>query len=375
MPGPVLSHRQRFDESNARSVTNLVSALQAIKAAKDDAEAKRRAGVQDQLTALQIQQGQQSVASNQLTLDKQKQDTGMVSAFNDQIDREMNPAAAGPAMPGQPSPFDVAPFTDKGIKSKGDDFKYSIIAKRRTLNGKESTPDQVRQEYEAASAQNTEALATAAAQPGIREMERRKGEATIKQIEANAASGRYSPIPLEGGGIGRFNTKTGVVEETGSRGVPKAGSNPDNLLPLDVKKQIEGLATKNASKIAIANQMDSYLHEFQTAADDDTKARIGGQMLKVLNSPEGSDAIGVEEAKRLGDALEYNIFDVKAGLGIKAGKMHGRDLKGFETQVQATIDAVRGATRQNKTEIDKLYGRTPAAAAPVSSKFKILSVE
>jgi hypothetical protein len=147
---------------------------------------------------------------------------------------------------------------------------------------------------------------------------------------------------------------------------------PDTNLPLDVKEQIKGLSSKNASKIAIKNQIDNSLAQLKLAKDDDTKVRIGRGMLKILNSTEGADAIGAEESKRLGDALEYNIFDVSAGLGMKPGKLHGRDLAGFLTQAQAVSDAIGGSVKANQAEVDRLYGRKAAAAptlpaAPISS--------
>lgn len=148
---------------------------------------------------------------------------------------------------------------------------------------------------------------------------------------------------------------------------------PDNNLPLDVKEQIKELSSKNASKIAIKNQIDNSLAQLKLAKDDDTKVRIGRGMLKILNSTEGADAIGAEESKRLGDALEYNIFDVSAGLGMKPGKLHGRDLAGFLTQAQAVSDAIGGSVKANQSEVDRLYGRkaaqpaAPTPAAPISS--------
>lgn len=133
-------------------------------------------------------------------------------------------------------------------------------------------------------------------------------------------------------------------------------------LPLDVKEQVTALSTKTGNKISIANQLDSYLHEFQTAKTSDDKVRIGRQMLKVLNSPEGADAVGVDEAKRLGDALEYHVANFGSLVGATPGKFVGRDLGGFEKQVQSTIGAVRGSIDSNRKETDRLLGRIPASA-------------
>ena len=128
-------------------------------------------------------------------------------------------------------------------------------------------------------------------------------------------------------------------------------------LPLDAKKQVETLSTKNASKIAIKNQMASYYEQFKAAKTKDDQIRIGRQMLKVLNSPEGADAISVEEANRLGNALEVQVFNWKG-----PGPLFGRDLEGFGSQVEATIGAIDGSIQANQAQIDTLMGRKPAAA-------------
>jgi hypothetical protein len=132
-------------------------------------------------------------------------------------------------------------------------------------------------------------------------------------------------------------------------------------MPIEDKEVVKNIAQKNAGKIAIANQIESYLKEFKDAKDQNTKLRIGGQMMKVLNSPEGADAIGAEEAKRLGDALEFHVANV-----FGAGPMFGRDLPGFETQAQATLDAVRGSAKANQDYISTITKKAPTS--PIQSK-------
>jgi hypothetical protein len=104
--------------------------------------------------------------------------------------------------------------------------------------------------------------------------------------------------------------------------------------------------------------MRSYLEQFQGVATEDDKIRIGCQMLKVLNSPEGADAIGVEEARRLGNALEFQVFNV-----LDPGPMFGRDIEGFDSQVASTIAAVEGGIKMNEQRINELKGGPAAAVA------------
>lgn len=123
-------------------------------------------------------------------------------------------------------------------------------------------------------------------------------------------------------------------------------------LPKEAQVEITTLATKNANKRSIANQMKSYLAQYQTATTKDGKIRIGNQMLKVLNSPEGADAIGSDEANRLGAALKMQVFNV-----TNPGPMFGRDLKGFNDQVVATINSVENGVKMNDDRIAELRGQ------------------
>src|SRR3990167_9485110 len=146
-------------------------------------------------------------------------------------------------------------------------------------------------------------------------------------------------------------------------------------LPLDVQSEVRALSGKTAGKKAIANQLSSDLVEMRKAMGlDETGKPIPGatpnedlaysyaqNMLKTMNSKEGADAVGIDEAKRAAGLLEYNVADVKAGLGMKPGKFHGRDVPGFMKQVESNITGIRGAVNANRTEVDSLMGRGSAA--------------
>lgn len=132
-----------------------------------------------------------------------------------------------------------------------------------------------------------------------------------------------------------------------------------DALPVENQKEIEDLSKKNAAKVSIANQMKGYLDQYDKAPSEQDKIVIGRQMLKVLNSPEGADAIGVEESRRLGGLLEYQMFNL-----TNPGPMFGRDLPGFRDQVAATVKSVEGGTSANRNRIDELYGRQSNREAP-----------
>lgn len=124
-------------------------------------------------------------------------------------------------------------------------------------------------------------------------------------------------------------------------------------LPLDSKKLVEALTTKNASKISIANQINSDLETAKTQTPTQ-KLEIYRGMVKTLNSKEGQDAVGVEEAKRLASKLEFamgNLFNDNP-------TQFGRDLEGFETQAQNVSDSIQSAVLANQKIIDEKMGRS-----------------
>lgn len=125
-------------------------------------------------------------------------------------------------------------------------------------------------------------------------------------------------------------------------------------LPIDSKKQIEALSTKNANKLSIQNQLNAFVESFDRLPDDQ-KIVQSRQLLKTLNSPEGADAIGSEEAKRLGNLIEFKYFNF-----TEPGSFMGRDLEEFKSQVQNTARMIGQGVRSNQKQIDKLMGRSTA---------------
>jgi hypothetical protein len=125
-------------------------------------------------------------------------------------------------------------------------------------------------------------------------------------------------------------------------------------LTLDNKKMVEGLASKNAGKTSVATQIDSYLNEFKNAKDEAGKIAIGRQMLKVLNSPEGADAIGAEEANRLGSKLEFALGNLAPWNSNPI--QWGRDLEGFEEQAKATSQAIKKSVNENQKLVNQRMG-------------------
>lgn len=178
----LLSNRQRADASFASSQANILSALAGLKAAKDEKEKKARELLQDENLKLQNQAAGQSIEANAAALEQGKAERGLVSQFMDHMDRSANPAINGPVLPGE------AGYNGPYSKEKyNDEFKYSVLAKIRTMRGKESTPEQIRSEYEANAAANAAALDNANAAPGLRALDLKVKTAQINNTDAATA--------------------------------------------------------------------------------------------------------------------------------------------------------------------------------------------
>ncbi|MBL7545622.1 MAG: hypothetical protein JNL11_17515 [Bdellovibrionaceae bacterium] len=136
-------------------------------------------------------------------------------------------------------------------------------------------------------------------------------------------------------------------------------------LPIDAKKTIETLATKNATKLSIKNQIDAVVDNWDSFSDDQKVAQ-GRQLLKTLNSTEGADAIGVEEANRLGSKLEFAMGNFTNSNPTQ----FGRDLSGFKEQAQLTSQGIGKAIAANKKQIDSAYGRPSAPLKPETKEWE-----
>jgi len=138
----------------------------------------------------------------------------------------------------------------------------------------------------------------------------------------------------------------------------QSGSSGEKL-PLDSKQMVSGLASKQASKMSIKNQIDATLKQWPNLSDDQ-KVTAGRQLLKTLNSTEGADAIGAEEANRLGAKLEFSLGNFTNSNPTQ----FGRDLKGFYEQATNTSKAIGDAVKSNQGTIDQLMGRSPSKPPP-----------
>lgn len=116
--------------------------------------------------------------------------------------------------------------------------------------------------------------------------------------------------------------------------------------------QVKELSKKNANLYSVKTAMDKALGQLDDPnLNEDEKVKVGQGLLKLLNSAEGSDAVGAEEAKRIGDYLEYAY-----GNFTGVGPMRlGRDLGGFRDQVQNYRNLLGDRLTGNEKGIEALY--------------------
>jgi len=127
------------------------------------------------------------------------------------------------------------------------------------------------------------------------------------------------------------------------------------------KTMVESLSKDSATKTAIANEIAQTVKLFDDPNISDTqKIKAGESLLKVLNSTQGSDAVGAEEAKRLGSLLQFQIGNL-----FGPGKFIGRDLPGFRDQAATTVNRLSGAVEGNKKLINEALANKPVGIEPI----------
>lgn len=123
-------------------------------------------------------------------------------------------------------------------------------------------------------------------------------------------------------------------------------------LPPDKQRVATDLSAKNANKISILNQVGSFLDSWDNW-DEKEKLQQGREMIKVLNSKEGQDAVGAEEAKRLAGKLNFAYGNITNDNPTQ----FGRDLEGFKNDAFNTYNSMVDAVNSNQKQIESITGR------------------
>lgn len=127
-------------------------------------------------------------------------------------------------------------------------------------------------------------------------------------------------------------------------------------LPEGYKQRVSVLSTKQANRSSMINKMKSSLAELQRIKDPKAKWDYAKTQLKMLNSPENPDAVGKEEAERVGANLDnFRFSDVFVG-----SNPFGKNFKAYEDMIQSQINAMEGNYKADQAEIDSIARQYPA---------------
>lgn len=128
-------------------------------------------------------------------------------------------------------------------------------------------------------------------------------------------------------------------------------------LPVEKQEIIKDTAKTIAVRKKIAIDLTAQLKQVEAAMEagnEDQAVQLGNQMIKTLNSTQGQDAVGAEEAQRLSGFLQFKLFNV-----TEPGSIFGRDMPDFIISARSTIKGIEEAARMLEDEIQKNYGREP----------------
>lgn len=140
-------------------------------------------------------------------------------------------------------------------------------------------------------------------------------------------------------------------EEREGLGVKEKPDETFNTLSEPVKQYVQGTAKKIADHTSIVNGIDAELRSMREAiarGDDDLAVVKGQNMLKILNSTVGQDAVGAEEARRLSGLLEFKLANFTG-----PGSFIGRDIEDFVRQAAEKSDDIKKQIMSNKTMMNQ----------------------
>lgn len=123
-------------------------------------------------------------------------------------------------------------------------------------------------------------------------------------------------------------------------------------LPTENQITIKALAGTNANKEGIVSQIEAVMNKWDDLSENE-QLQQGKQLIKVLNSTEGKDAVGAEEAKRLAGKLDFAMGNLFNSNPFQVG----RDLPGFKKDADITANIIRNSMKSNADVIEKNYGR------------------
>lgn len=159
------------------------------------------------------------------------------------------------------------------------------------------------------------------------------------------------------------DTPNGLVEEPlpknfePTKPKPKTSPKPTSKIGPVEKAQIGKLGGQVAGQTSIINVLEAGKQEYERAlasGDEDLAIQIGNGMIKALNSDQGPDAVGNQEAERLSPYLQFKKFNLTG-----PGSFVGRDLDKFGDQLGSSIGKLKGAVQRGQTQLKALESGNP----------------
>ena len=330
-------------------------------AAKEEERKNKELGLKEQELGLKRSESESKVGKVQADLaDQSDPNTPKAKALQDIYLNALKKAGAeiDPAYVRQLPAASVKELLDSHFKIESSKYGIDESTRRaKELLDKKLADEQLTRDAMAAQKEKERLFQGQKAKEGLLSQKQLKSMG-ITSGEGIAKANRENAIKLKQMEIDARKSLQSEKIKAGV-GLPKAGaSNIGNKelkqLPEEEQHVVKGLADANAKKIAIANQIDSTIQIMSNPKVSREQAiQQGRQLLKVLNSTEGKDAVGAEEAKRLGSYLEFSL-----GLNLNSPRAFGSaglDLPGFIEQSKLTKRSIVDSINQNQAEIQRRY--------------------
>jgi len=129
-------------------------------------------------------------------------------------------------------------------------------------------------------------------------------------------------------------------------------------LPLDVKQQVDVLSKANGNLLKGRNAVKDVYDKIDTLPKDQQIVAFEG-LLKTMNDPQNSDAVGMAEAQRLMPFVENHAFNF-----FGPGPKFGRDLKAAKQQLGIAIDSYQNRIKKNNEDIQSLINNGGSVSLP-----------
>lgn len=182
---------------------------------------------------------------------------------------------------------------------------------------------------------------------------------TAKEIAELNAGGKKTALELQEKNVNsQIDTRTKQLEINEKRAkaaAEKAAKSGDHL-PLGMKERVIDISKKQATRVSMINKMKSSLAELKKLKDPKAKFDYAKTMLKMVNSPENPDAVGQEEAKRVGANLDdLRINDIFVG-----SNPIGKNFPAFEAAIQSQINAMEANSQMDEKELRAIEAQYPS---------------